>query len=275
MAYTFSMGHVFDAKDAVRYEAWCAAFENAPTERARRQLITRMARPMPHERVLDIGCGTGRDLSLFLNKTALLAGVDPSSPMLSLASRRLGNRAALERAFGEDLPFEDNAFDLALCINTLEFAEDPQKMLAEACRVAKDRVFIGCANRYALEIPGRRIGALCDDSLRSKARTYSVWELKALVRATLGEAQIQWRTCGHLPLGEGRCRDSVERVNWIQRLPSGVFVAMLITLCPRFRVTPLELRIPAPSVPKLATGPARVGAAGRTFKETAHGSSSV
>lgn len=39
---------------------------------------------------------------------------------------------------GENLPFEDNSLDLVISYNSLEYAEDPIKVLSEISRVMKD-----------------------------------------------------------------------------------------------------------------------------------------
>ncbi len=251
------MGHVFDNRDARQYEELCQSVDGTSVEQLRRQLVLRLVHPLPGERVLDIGCGTGRDLSMFLDHGLSLTGIDPSAYMLDLARQRLGHRAELYRARGERLPFEDNAFDVAMLCGSLEFVENPRAVLIEASRVAKDRVFIGCMNRYAIKGIERRIKGRLEDSVYRHAHFFSVWELKYLVRETLGNLPINWRTCCHLTDGGGGYRERLERVDWLRRLPTGSFVAMVVTLTCNLRVTPLELRHKPVKAGKLITGPAR------------------
>ncbi|AZQ65291.1 SAM-dependent methyltransferase [Flammeovirga pectinis] len=40
-------------------------------------------------------------------------------------------------ADGEDLPFDDNAFDYVICCHVLEHVDNPVKFISEMCRVAK------------------------------------------------------------------------------------------------------------------------------------------
>jgi hypothetical protein len=43
----------------------------------------------------------------------------------------------------QNLPFEDNSYDVVMCNGMYEFVENSQKMIDEAWRVAKDRVIYG------------------------------------------------------------------------------------------------------------------------------------
>ncbi len=84
---------------------------------------------------------------MFLNMGLDVTGLDASPHMLEFARKRLGVRAELRRGVAEDLPFDDNTFNVATLMTTLEFVEDSQKAIEEACRVTKDRIFLGVLNR--------------------------------------------------------------------------------------------------------------------------------
>ena len=87
---------------------------------------------------LEVGCGTGHWLAA-LEAAAdrqLLAGVDPSAPMLDRA-RRAAPRAYLVRARAEDLPWRDATFDRIFCVNALHHFADRQRFFAEARRLLK------------------------------------------------------------------------------------------------------------------------------------------
>lgn len=63
-------------------------------------------------RVLDVGCSSGPLAAALRDRSAVVAGIDSSAGMLTLARRRLGNDVALHLVdLGDRLPFEDGAFD--------------------------------------------------------------------------------------------------------------------------------------------------------------------
>lgn len=91
--------------------------------------------------VIDIGCGTGvltRVLSQW-PKVRSVVGVDPAPSLISRA-RRLASVLAnvrFEVADGRSLPFQDDAFDVAVFDSTLSHVPGPERMLAEVSRVLR------------------------------------------------------------------------------------------------------------------------------------------
>jgi SAM-dependent methyltransferase len=165
-----------------------------------------------------------------------------STYMLDIASRNVGNRADLYRGFAEDLPFDDNSFNYACLFTTLEFVDNPQKALEEACRVAKDRIFIGVLNRYAIKAIQRRVKGMFSASIYNHAQFFSVWGLKQRIRKIVGHTPISWRTVCQLTSQSGKIATSLEQSKIIQRCPFGAFAGMVVTLVPRFRTRPLTMR---------------------------------
>lgn len=89
-------------------------------------------------RVLDVGCGTGRDLAVFAEHFGCeVAGVDPSAGMLELARRRLPETADLRLATAEKLPFAGETFDAALMVLVVHHV-DPVRAFPEVRRVLVD-----------------------------------------------------------------------------------------------------------------------------------------
>ena len=172
------MGRVFDFKDALAYERWLKKPESKAAFELETRLMQTLLKPMRGESVLDIGCGTGACLRAFLEMDLKVTGLDPSTYMLDIAARNIGNRADLYQGHGEDLPFDDNSFNYASLFTTLEFVDNPQKTLEEACRVAKDRIFIGVLNRYAIKGIQRRVKGMFTETIFNHAQFFSVWELK-------------------------------------------------------------------------------------------------
>ncbi len=99
-----------------------------------RRVMARIA-PQPGERILDIGCGTGRlTEEMVAARPALVVGLDLSGPMLAEASaRQTANdetgRAAVQyvRGAGEALPFA-GAFDAVFSNATLHWVPDHERL---------------------------------------------------------------------------------------------------------------------------------------------------
>ncbi|MGI9643493.1 MAG: class I SAM-dependent methyltransferase [Acidimicrobiia bacterium] len=91
-----------------------------------------------HKRWLDVGCGTGALLGAILEaaEPSFLAGIDPSTDFVTAASEATDGRADVRTAFGEDLPFGDDEFDVVVSGIALNFMPDPVAALQEWRRVA-------------------------------------------------------------------------------------------------------------------------------------------
>ena len=244
------MGYVFDFHDAVAYDKWFQKPHNRFVSDLETRLMIDMLEPACGDSIIDIGCGTGASLLPFVEKGLQVTGLDPSPYMLDIAARNLGNRADLHRGVAEDLPFDDNSFNYACLVTTLEFMEDPKKALEEACRVAKDRIFLGVLNKYAIKAIERRVMGIFIKSVYNRATFFSIWKLKQIVRDILGDVPISWRTVSHFPLIFGNVSYSIERSRLIQRCPLGAFTGMVVTLVPRFRTRPLPIDLRAKRSPK-------------------------
>jgi cyclopropane fatty-acyl-phospholipid synthase-like methyltransferase len=90
----------------------------------------------PGDRVLDIGCGTGVFLQAAAEHGAQPAGVDASPELLAIARDRAPS-ADLQQSDMEQLPYEDDRFDVVTGFNAFFFASDMVAALVEAGRVAK------------------------------------------------------------------------------------------------------------------------------------------
>ncbi|PYO03481.1 MAG: SAM-dependent methyltransferase [Candidatus Rokuibacteriota bacterium] len=84
-------------------------------------------------RVLDLGCGTGRNLPRFAESVSLI-GADPAHDVLRRAGRRFP-RVRLIQARAEALPFRTGAFDTVVSGLVFCSVGDPARGLAEIRRV--------------------------------------------------------------------------------------------------------------------------------------------
>ena len=197
-----------------------------------------MLDPVAGESVLDIGCGSGASSLPLLEKGLDVTGIDPSPYMLDILAESLGNRISLYRGVAEDLPFDDNSFNHACLFTSLEFVDDPVKALEEAFRVAKDRVFMGFLNRYALMGIGRRVQGIFTSTIYNRANFYSVWEIKSMVRRLMGTVPVTWRTVCQFPGPFNVWMKQIEGSNIVQTFS-------FRNLCRHDRNTPTPVSYPS------------------------------
>jgi SAM-dependent methyltransferase len=140
---------------------------NEPTYRAALKALA----PIPTDRILEIGFGTGRfaELLLGFDPTVSVAGVDPTATMVETARRRrkiraAGLRADLRQGDASSLAWADGYFNAVVAIHSFQFWPDPSQAVREILRVAA---------------PGGRLLLV----LRSHARQAPAWLPNPLSRS--------------------------------------------------------------------------------------------
>ncbi len=93
--------------------------------------------------ILEVGCGEGFVLSILKEvfPQAKLLGVDISRQALDKAKQRVP-QAVLELADASKLNYDDNSFDLVVCLEVLEHLPDPTVVAQEMLRVSKKYIII-------------------------------------------------------------------------------------------------------------------------------------
>jgi SAM-dependent methyltransferase len=117
-----------------RAEDWSEA--NEPAWDPVFEFVLGQAGVMSGTRLLDVGCGAGRALSIAHRRGAEISGLDASEGLAAVARRKLP-AARIEVGEMEELPFEDAAFDVVTGINAFQFAADLVRALSEARRVCR------------------------------------------------------------------------------------------------------------------------------------------
>jgi SAM-dependent methyltransferase len=105
--------------------------------RGRRAVIHALLGRAPlaeHPRVLDAGCGTGRNIRDYA-RLGEATGVDPSPD--AVAFRHARGLGQVTQSGIEQLPFEDGAFDLVTATDVLEHIPDDHGAARELRRVTK------------------------------------------------------------------------------------------------------------------------------------------
>jgi ubiquinone/menaquinone biosynthesis C-methylase UbiE len=115
--------------------------KSADIERLRAALAQHL-RLAPGKRVLDLGCGIGGGtipLAEVTGSSGLVAGVDVSSALIEVATRRAGGRPGIEFRLGDAaaIPYPDAFFDAARCERVFLYLPDRLAALHEMRRVVK------------------------------------------------------------------------------------------------------------------------------------------
>ena len=131
-------------KDIERFDQWSSSYENSWLQRAffdkTHTAALALAASIVHqpERVLDVGCGTGRLLRRAYRywPEAQLIGVDPAQGMIEKA-KLLTPNATFFTAMAESLPLKDNSVDLAISTTSFHHWQDQAAGIREIARVIR------------------------------------------------------------------------------------------------------------------------------------------
>ncbi|RZQ63931.1 class I SAM-dependent methyltransferase [Amycolatopsis suaedae] len=128
-----------DIQTKAGYDLWASSYEQTPNPVVAvdaRHSIGLLA-PRAGERILDAGCGTGRNLKPMLAAGALPHGVDFSPGMLAVARRAHPDVPLSEADLEGPLPFAGAEFDAVYCSLLGEHLDHPGRAVAEFFRVLK------------------------------------------------------------------------------------------------------------------------------------------
>jgi SAM-dependent methyltransferase len=163
------------------------------------------------DRVLDVGSGPGILTAPLLTRCGegAVAAADPSEPFVAAARERFPG-VDVRLAPAEDLPFEDDAFDMALAQLVVHFMSDPVAGLREMGRVTR---------------PGGTVSASVWDNAGTTGPLSLFWEAVRQVDPDVpGEAQLAGSREGHLAeLAHGAGLTNVRSTSLTVRIPFASF----------------------------------------------------
>lgn len=143
--------------------------------------------------VLDVPCGTGRFSNLLKEKGITTIGLDLSLTMIEEAKLAHKDEHYLCGDL-KKLPFQDNSFDLAMCIRMFHLVSDPElriQLLSELRRVCKYGAIIDYRHCHTIRIMGRK--------LRYKMGLYKEWPNNPSIKQIYSElAQSGWNPIGKI-----------------------------------------------------------------------------
>ena len=148
-------------------------------------------------KIIDVGCGFG-STGLMLAKHFVeseVIGIDLSEPLLHMANQSaaaegLAERVRFEKADAQQIPYEDDTFDVVINANMVHLVEDPRKMLNEIERVLVPggHLFIADLRRSWLGLIEREIRAAL--SLDDAKELFAGSRLRA---GTFSSGLLWWR----------------------------------------------------------------------------------
>jgi SAM-dependent methyltransferase len=170
------------------YAGWRNSDLGAITEALEDRLLSSLIGSVSGKRVLEVGCGEGAFAISLQRAGGIVTATDPSASMLAAA--RVNAQAAdcpitFVQARGEQLPFDDAAFDLVIAKTVLCFVRDGQPFVSEMARVLRPggRFVIGELNRWSSWAAQRRMRAWLGSALWRRGRFRTPGELRRLAVA--------------------------------------------------------------------------------------------
>jgi ubiquinone/menaquinone biosynthesis C-methylase UbiE/DNA-binding transcriptional ArsR family regulator len=175
---------------------------------AETEVESAMLRLMHNRRLghmLDIGTGTGRMVEIFGGKARMVTALDRSPEMLRIARTKLAGlmhqqQVPLELVQSDfyALPLPDDAVDSIILHQVLHFAQQPDRVIAEAARVLRDggHLLIADFASHSLE------------DLRTKAAHARLGFSDAQIRGWFASNRLQLEAVDSLPAPEQKSAGS-------------------------------------------------------------------
>jgi SAM-dependent methyltransferase len=133
-------------------------------------------------RMLDAGCGTGRNIVEY-GRLGTAAGADPSQTAVAFCHER-GLDGVIESGI-EKLPFDDGSFDLILATDVLEHIERDDRAARELLRVSAP------GGRLLVTVPAYQWLWSQHDDTHHHMRRYTAPRLRAVLRAAGWEPIVE------------------------------------------------------------------------------------
>lgn len=158
------------------------------TDKERIRRLVAAAHLGGNERVLDIATGPGYIAEAFAGAAREVIGVDLTDAMLAIARERTSRRGVANVSFraadAQDLPFEDEYFDVVVCRLALHHFQKPLPVLREMTRVCRFDGTVLVEDLFASEFSERAAYQDKWEILRdpSHVRTLPLSELLQLFR---------------------------------------------------------------------------------------------
>ncbi len=128
---------LFD-KWTTRYDRWFETPCGILIKQYESEMLLKLLNPLPKDKILDVGCGTGIFTIDVMAFGPMITGIDISRPMLRKAMDKTSQSGFTGICADMcALPFAENSFDKVLSMTAIEFVEDAKKVIDELDRVTK------------------------------------------------------------------------------------------------------------------------------------------
>lgn len=124
-------------KKAAEYMDTQKKFYSDKEDGSRKNLYEMLDFLLEGKKVLDVGCGFGKDLAYFKKKGAIIYGIDSSEEMIKLAKENNPDIDNISLQSFEKTDFADDFFDLVFSRYALHYADDIDKGYKEMHRILK------------------------------------------------------------------------------------------------------------------------------------------
>lgn len=151
------------------YDSIASGYDELHFEEQKRkaELILRELKLKKTDKLLDVGCGTGKITELFPCK---VTGIDPSAELIKQA------KIPVVLGSAEKLPFPDKSFDVVVSLTAVQNFEDVEKGISEIARVAKRDAVITCLKKSKkLAQVERAVEKYLDVRKRSEEQHDMIW----------------------------------------------------------------------------------------------------
>jgi SAM-dependent methyltransferase len=221
------------------------------------RLIRLLAAPRSGERVLFVGFIPPELAVAFVGTGCLVTTFTPWETPDGKDSPKDVNPPGPRIESGAELPYSDNEFDLVLLVAALEFAARPERVIAEAARVAHRRVFIGVLNRLAPLVAFQGGETFFPRELTRRLRSYHLGKMRTMIRECMGPVEVFWGSQMFFPLSWGK-----RIVAWEERIPLlknplGAFLGLSFPATGRFQTLQQALVCPERVLSQKRNVPAR------------------
>ncbi|MDI6759771.1 MAG: glycosyltransferase [Candidatus Brocadiaceae bacterium] len=166
-------------------------------DKVRQRAVFELLRPAPGERILEVGCGSGRDMILFSSKGARYVGLDYGYGIVGIAKERLVKEkgmGTLTVADATKLPFKNCSFDKVSCSEVLEHIPEYTKALKEINRVLKPggKATFTVPNRHSFKGLARWYRSLIYRVFnRCDLHPYDEWKTRRELEVALKESGLE------------------------------------------------------------------------------------
>lgn len=117
-------------------------------------ILEKIITDLKHKKILDLGCGMGGLLIAFKKEGFDAVGLDLNLDYCEITRLR-GKRYDLDievtNSKAENMPFQNDSFDLIVCKDVIEHVQNPEQVLNECKRILKKngQIFTSVINRFS------------------------------------------------------------------------------------------------------------------------------